>query len=337
MPATRIVIVAEVDAGRLHPGTLDLAAWAQALGPGTGRVHWIAIGGQAGRAGKRLAEETGYPVTAIDMPPEATATGALWGNILKPCLKDRRADYVGLMHTTSAMDCAAPLAVALDGACITGVQGISRRDGAVMFERAVLGGKRCVAVKADCGPVVATILPGCFPYQYRQVEPAVVETHRPALPVSRIRVVGTRTAGTDADLSQAETIVAAGRGVGSQDNLALLTRLAACFPKSAVAGSRIVCDAGWLPYNRQVGITGATVAPRLYLACGISGTHQHVAGMQASKRIVAINTDPGAAIFNIADVGVVEDLETFLPLLIDALKTQSTAVGKPRRQSHGPE
>jgi len=129
---------------------------------------------------------------------------------------------------------------------------------------------------------------------------------------------------TDLDLNAAEVVVAAGKGLGREENLALIRRLAAIFPKGAVGASRLVCDAGWLPYPHQVGVTGKTVAPRLYLACGISGTIQHVTGMRGSSCIIAINTDPKAAIFQVAHYGIVEDLTTFIPLLLDLVKMRET-------------
>lgn len=135
---------------------------------------------------------------------------------------------------------------------------------------------------------------------------------------------------TDLDLGAAEVVVAAGKGIGREENLVLIRRLAAIFPKGAVGASRLVCDAGWLPYPHQVGITGKTVAPRLYLACGISGTIQHVTGMRGSRCIVAINTDPRAAIFQVAHYGIVEDLTTFIPLLLDLVETRETPRSRPR-------
>jgi electron transfer flavoprotein alpha subunit len=121
-----------------------------------------------------------------------------------------------------------------------------------------------------------------------------------------------------ARIAEAEVLVAAGHGVGGPENLDLIRRLAALFPKSAVAGSRIACDLGWLEYQRQVGVTGATVSPRLYIACGISGAVQHVAGMRGSGFVVAINKDPAAAIFREADVCIVDDLTRFIPAFIEA-------------------
>ena len=119
-------------------------------------------------------------------------------------------------------------------------------------------------------------------------------------------------------MAEAEVIVSAGKGIGRKENLEIIERLAALFPKSAVAGSRSVCDSKWLDRDRQVGLTGSVVNPRLYIAAGISGSTQHIAGMRSSGFVVAINTDPNAAIFNVSDVCIVEDLKTFVPLFIDS-------------------
>jgi len=115
------------------------------------------------------------------------------------------------------------------------------------------------------------------------------------------------------DLANARVIVAAGRGIGSGDNLKLVSDIVSLLPDSAIAASRPVCDAGWLPLSCQVGMTGQTVHPGLYIACGISGSAQHLAGMKDSECIVSINTDPDAPICSIADYCVVEDLTVFLP------------------------
>ncbi|MCJ7809019.1 MAG: electron transfer flavoprotein subunit alpha/FixB family protein, partial [Desulfobulbaceae bacterium] len=109
----------------------------------------------------------------------------------------------------------------------------------------------------------------------------------------------------------------AGWGVGEKENMALIKQLSALFPRSAVAGSRPVCDMGWLEYKRQVGLTGATVSPKLYIACGISGAMPHQVGMQGAGFIVAISTDPRAPIFNLSDVCIQEDLKRFIPALVE--------------------
>lgn len=124
------------------------------------------------------------------------------------------------------------------------------------------------------------------------------------------------------DFSEAEVIVAAGKGIGAAENIELIKRLAGVFPKSAVGCSRAVCDLGWMEYRRQIGMTGRTVAPSLYIACGISGAMPHLAGMRNSRLIIAVNRDKNAAIFNIAHLGVVEDLLTFVPTVLELLENE---------------
>ena len=119
--------------------------------------------------------------------------------------------------------------------------------------------------------------------------------------------------------------MAVGRGIGDPENLEIVNALARRLPNAAVAASRPLCDLQWLPYSRQVGATGKTVTPRLYIACGISWAQQHVYGMKDSQWIVAVNTDPHAAIFSVAHIGVVEDLLTFLPLLAEAYEEMKKA------------
>jgi electron transfer flavoprotein alpha subunit len=134
----------------------------------------------------------------------------------------------------------------------------------------------------------------------------------------KTRSTGIKQAEADmTGITEADVIVSVGQGLGDKENLDLIYQLAALFPKSAVAGSRIVCDLGWLEYSCQVGVTGATVAPQLYIACGISGAVQHVMGMRSSGYVVAINKDPAAAIFQVADICVIEDLATFIPTFIE--------------------
>jgi electron transfer flavoprotein alpha subunit len=121
------------------------------------------------------------------------------------------------------------------------------------------------------------------------------------------------------DLTKADTIVAVGRGIKSQENLALVEQLAAALGGD-IAASRPICDAGWLPIDRQIGSSGQTVAPKLYIALGISGAIQHLVGMKNSSTIVAVNKDPEAPIFDIADYGIVGDLFEVIPVLTEEVK-----------------
>ena len=122
------------------------------------------------------------------------------------------------------------------------------------------------------------------------------------------------------DLSEAQIIISAGKGVGGDEGLQLIRKLAGLFERSSIAASRAVCDSQWLPIEYQVGITGQTVAPKLYMACGISGAVQHTAAISNSRFIVAINKDPNALLFNIAHLGIIQDLHNFLPVLINKIQ-----------------
>jgi electron transfer flavoprotein alpha subunit len=209
--------------------------------------------------------------------------------------------------------------VRLGAACITGVERVFREDDHICFTRAVYNGKIMAIINPVAAPMVVTVQPGIFkPPRLDHTTPGTVDIRTVSLPPQRTRSKGIKRAKQeDSALSEAEVIVSAGRGIGSKKNLDLISRLAALFPRSAVGGSRPVCDLDWLEYKQQVGITGATVTPTLYIACGISGSVQHQSGMRGAGFIVAINTDPDAAIFNIADVCIVEDLTTFIPSFIE--------------------
>ncbi len=320
MAAKKVAIIVMVEKGSLDPSVWGLAALAEKVtDKDTADVRWLALGRQTAEAAAVLAERSGYPATALETAP-AAPTGDMWLAILRPILEDLRPELILMLHSAHAQDFAAALAIALDTACIPAVQGIATKGPGLRFERAILGGRLTAEIQTDGRPAIVTVLPGYFRPRESNPTSARIETRRPPLPKTRVRIVEIRKENTDTGLSQADTIIAAGRGIGSRENLALIRKLASCFPRSAIAGSRIVCDAGWLAYGCQVGVTGAAVTPKLYVACGISGAPQHVAGMQGAELIVAINKDPHAAIYNWADVGVVEDLEVFLPLLIEAIE-----------------
>jgi electron transfer flavoprotein alpha subunit len=181
------------------------------------------------------------------------------------------------------------------------------------------GGKIVAHVRPESDAAMVTVQPGSFEVTTSQdTVPGAVDIRRVDFEPRRSRSLGvTIGQAEDSGLQEADIIVSAGRGIGKRENLDLIDRLAALFPKSAVGGTRPVCDLGWLEYKKQVGLTGATVTPELYFACGISGAQQHLSGMRGAQFIVAVNSDPHAAIFNVADVCVVEDVTTFIPAFIN--------------------
>lgn len=227
--------------------------------------------------------------------------------------------YICLPHTTRGCQAAARIATAAGLFCITAVESFRREKDGDIFLRSMYNGKIHAELKINAAPAVLTVLPGSYP----PPEPGSTITKgdveiRMAGEVSPVTPLSIEETDVDTErLEEADVIVAAGRGIGTKENLELVTAVARLFPNSAVGASRTICDLKWLPHSRQVGVTGKTVSPRLYLACGISGSQQHVAGMKGSQLIVAVNKDPQAAIFDVSDYIIIEDLNRFLPALLD--------------------
>jgi electron transfer flavoprotein alpha subunit len=315
-----IVVIAEIAAGVVQPVTYEALACArilQRIEPAAVRV--VVIGAEVETVAGDIARSGRCDVTAVVVPGLVEFNGDVYRRVLQAVIEETRPRFVCAGHSSQGLDFAPGLAARLGAACITGIESVFVENGRPGFVRPVFGGKFAARITAAAATTVLTIQPGSFRAELPEAgEAGRVEQRRIALPASRSRTTRVlRPAPTEGGIEEAEVIVAAGRGIGEPERLDLIRRLAALFPKSAVAGSRIVCDQGWLEYRRQVGVTGRTVSPKLYFACGISGAVQHVMGMRGSGFVVALNTDPTAPIFREADVGVVDDLSEFIPAFID--------------------
>jgi len=330
-----IVVVAELAAGLPAPVTIELIAFAKALrGDQTAPVCVFVLGARIERAVALLSEIPDVAVTGLAGEALAVYSAEAWKRVLAPRLADIKPRFVCIPHDATGADFAPGLAALLGAGCLTAIES-ARSDGLeVIFRRSLLNGKIQAEVASRAETTVITLLPGAYrvggsvrinPGKQggEMSEKRLLAAQAKIIPVPEMALVS-RPLGllsapeNDADLAAAEVVVAAGRGIKKEENLSLVRDLAALFSRSAVGGSRTVCDAGWLPTRLQIGQTGRTVTPRLYIACGISGALQHLMGMRGSQFIVAINSDPRASIFQIADVAVVEDLLVFMPLLSDA-------------------
>jgi electron transfer flavoprotein alpha subunit len=220
-------------------------------------------------------------------------------------------------------DFAPKLATQLGRVLVSDVVAHRVENGALVLVRQLFQGKINADVRFEGeAPHFASIQAGAFRADNLQPGIAPVEMTTPNLTAEQIRTRPLelfRESARAVDLGAAEKIVAVGRGIREAENIAMITDLAAALG-AEVAASRPICDNGWLPMERQVGSSGQTVAPKLYLAVGISGAIQHLVGMKGSKTIVAINKDPEAPIFEIADYGIVGDLFQIVPALIEELK-----------------
>lgn len=286
-------------------------------------IQIVTAGPDASRKGQKTAEATGHDVCSVPIEDPADATADTLTAILADFVPAKAPACILLPHTAAGLDIAAALAAEINAACITGVEKIDKVNNRICFTREIFNGKLTTSLIAEIPKTVITAQTGAFAGEPQRAKaPGRHTVHHFDKYKGQTRFKGIHRETEDtASLDQADILVAAGNGIGEKENLELIHQLAGLFAKSAVCGSRPVCDKNWLPHRLQVGVTGAVVAPKLYIACGISGASQHIAGIRQAKFIVAINKDPRAAIFNFADVCIIEDLSTFIPLLIEAYKT----------------
>lgn len=229
------------------------------------------------------------------------------------------ADYIILANTSLGKDLAPRLAVKLGAGCLMDCVKLDTSSGEVTATRPVYAGKALVDVKFNSVKRVITIRPNVFKAQLMENSSVGVTVNEVSSPNLKTRVVDFKKSEGKLDVAEADIIVSGGRGMKGPEHFNLIEDLADSLG-AAVGASRAVVDAGWRPHGEQVGQTGKTVSPSLYVACGISGAIQHLAGMSSSKYIVAINKDKDAPIFNIADYGIAGDLFDILPVLTEEIK-----------------
>jgi electron transfer flavoprotein alpha subunit len=319
-----ILVIAEQRGGTLNRATWEAIAAAQQLAGGE-EVTIVVPGSGVAAVATELSTARVQSVVTIDLPALEAYTPDGYTAALEQAIGQLSPAAVVLPHTYQARDFAPKLAARLDRALITDVTAIKRTDGDPAFVRPMFQGKLSADVVPLGGaPYVVTFQIGAFradsvdkgtasaPIRPLDVTvDAAAIREKPEAPFQEARQA--------VDLSQAERIVAVGRGIKGQEHLPLAQKLADALG-AELAASRPICDAGWLPMERQVGSSGQTVAPKLYVALGISGAIQHVVGMKGARTIVAINKDVDAPIFEVADYGIAGDLFEIVPALIALLQ-----------------
>jgi electron transfer flavoprotein alpha subunit len=242
---------------------------------------------------------------------------------LRQLIEKLKPSLVLFPHTYQVRDFLPKLATALGRVAVSDVVGHRMDNGELVLVRQLFQGKVNSDVRfAGDGPHFASLQAGAWRADLAVAGSAPVETFTPQLNAAEIRTKPLdlfRESQRAVDLSAAEIIVSVGRGIKESDNIPLVEQLAQALG-AEMAASRPICDAGWLPMERQVGSSGQTVAPKMYMAIGISGAIQHLVGMKGSRTVVAINKDPNAPIFEVADYGIVGDLFQVVPELTEAVK-----------------
>jgi electron transfer flavoprotein alpha subunit len=317
-----ILVVAEKGGGRLNRASLEAIAAAQQLG---GPVTVAIAGHDLSAAAAELAAADVAGVVTADSDALVTYTPDAFVAAVRQVIEQLEPQAVFFPHTYQTRDYVPVLAATLDRALITDVIGIKQVGGQTAFSRPMFQGKLTADVVPE-GPA-----PHLISIQIGAFRADAMKTGAAAAPVTPVTLTLDATknrqqpeapfqeAKQAVDLSQAARIVAVGRGIKTQENLPIAEKLAKAFG-AELAASRPICDNGWLPMERQIGSSGQTVAPKLYVALGISGAIQHLVGMKGSRTIVAINKDAEAPIFEIADYGITGDIFEIAPALIAELE-----------------
>jgi electron transfer flavoprotein alpha subunit len=318
-----ILVIAEQQRGKLHRASWEAVAFAQDLA-GDQPVEAIVLGANPADAASELSQAAIAAVHVVDSPLLEPYTPDAYTGALQQAIDALKPAHVIFPHTYRTRDFAPKLAARLDRALITDCVGM-KPGAAPAFLRPVYQGKLVAEVTVEGEhPHMASVQIGAYRADSakRGPAPAPVKALSVSLAAADIRQKAEepfQEAKQAVDLSQAERIVAVGRGIKAQEHIALAEEFAAALG-AQLAASRPICDSGWLPMERQVGSSGQTVAPKLYVALGISGAIQHVVGMKGARTIVAINKDPDAPIFEIADYGIVGDLFEIVPAMIAELQ-----------------
>ena len=323
MAIDKIWVLAEVADGSPTSTTLELLTEARAMGTSVSAVTWggvaESVAAALGDFGASTVYDTGDLSDSLPGAPVAAAIAALVESGDRP-------DVILIPASYDGRDIAGRLSVKIDTPVITNVVGLTVEGDEVRSEHGLFGGAQ-VATARFTGdhPWIFVVRAKSFTAESSGGGAAqVVSAPVPDLGSTNTAKVLARHVEerTGPKLDEAEVVVSGGRGLGSAESYAMIEELAKLL-HGAAGASRAIVDAGWVPYSHQVGQTGKTVKPTLYIACGISGATQHLVGMKGSKNIVAINKDRDAPIFSVADLGIVGDVHKVVPKLIEALKGRS--------------
>ncbi|MHB1089012.1 MAG: electron transfer flavoprotein subunit alpha/FixB family protein [Acidimicrobiales bacterium] len=321
MSTTSLWVVVEPSQGSLTTTSLELLSHARSLASNVAAIIWgdgASFAAQAGEYGATTLYDVGALDGALPGVPVASAIAALVQSAGAP-------DAILIPTSYDGRDIAGRLSARLDRPVLTNVTGLVD-EGGLVTEHPVFGGSQTVRARfTGEGPGLIVVRAKSFASESAGGAPAAVVAAPvgPSTSTANARIANSHVEErTGPKLEEAAVVVSGGRGLGEAEKYSLIEETAKLL-NGAPGASRAIVDAGWVPYSYQVGQTGKTVKPTVYIACGISGATQHMVGMKGSKNIVAINKDADAPIFQIADFGIVGDVHKVLPALIEALKARA--------------
>jgi electron transfer flavoprotein alpha subunit len=324
--ADEILVFAEQQGGKLTRPAWEALAAGQRLGEDLGApVATILLGHGVSALAAELAAVELQEVLQVDSPLLADYTADGYTHAFREVIRDRQPRLVVFSHTYQVRDFAPKLAAALDRGLVSDCLGYRREGGRPIFVRQVFQGKYCADVEfVGDTPYLVSFQAAAFREDSVRRGPAPVKVTSVSTTLSSEAIRTKpgerfREAKQAVDLTQAEIIVAVGRGIKAPENLELVRKLAEVLG-AEIGASRPICDNGWLPMDRQIGSSGQTVAPKLYIGLGVSGAIQHQVGMKGSRTVVAVNKDKEAPIFEVAAYGIIGDLFEVVPALIEEIK-----------------
>ncbi len=319
-----ILAFLEHQSGKMHRMAWETLAAAQQVSAALGvEVNAAILGQGIGALAQEAAAKNAARVYAVEHALLENYTADAYTAAAEAVVRKINPSLVLFPHTYQTRDYAPKLATRFERALISDAIAARVESGSVVFVRQFFQGKLNGDVRATGpAPHFASLQAGAWRADALESGSAAFETFTPDLDSAKIRQTPEppfREAERAVDLTAAEIIVSVGRGIGEKDKIAVVEDLAKALG-AELAASRPICDAGWLPMERQVGSSGQTVSPKVYIAVGISGAIQHLVGMKGSKTIVAINKDPNAPIFEVADYGIAGDLFEVVPALAEAVR-----------------
>jgi electron transfer flavoprotein alpha subunit len=316
-----VLVIAEIQKGQIREASYELLTVARKVAQATGReVKSLVAGSGVGPLAEEFAKKGGGEVFVADHASLANYSVDAFSAVARTAVDRSVADLVLVSNTPSGWDFAPRLAAGLDAGFVSDCFNVDVEGGALVFFRRVFNGKLDARITSRASCTVVTVQPGAAA-AFAGTSDGKTTALGGDPGALRARFVEVKVAEKKGvDLTKADVIVSGGRGVGAPEKFQEVIQPLADALGGAMGASRPVVDAGWLPHEYQVGSSGQVVTPKLYIACGISGAIQHLVGMKGSNYIIAINKDPDAPIFEVANLGAVGDLFEIVPKLTAAVK-----------------